>query len=147
MVFRFTSRDITQTQSGTQTPLGPDLLPPRGVRARQGQDRTSRGEESQRAADDEGVEMLLVRLTAQSDAGCIVDPGSLHLASRRTQNKKNCSDLPRYPRLCQTPQHHSSLHLQCGRGQSQHQPGPAPGDSPGGGGHPRHLHLAGLWHC
>ena len=139
---------FTEPESAAQTSMEPDLFPSRGVGARQGQDWTSRGEESHRAGDDESVEtLLLLILTAQSDTGNIVDPDNLYLASRRPKNKENCSHVPRYPRLCQAPEHHRALHLQCCRGQPEQQPGPAPGHSPGCGGHPRHLHLARVRHC
>ena len=78
----FSSRDLTtETESGSKTPMEPDLFPPRGVRTGQGQDWTSRGEESQRAGDDESVEMLLV-LTVETDTCYIVEPDCLYLACR-----------------------------------------------------------------
>ena len=51
---------FTEPESAAQTPVEPDLFPSRGVGARQGQDWTSRGEESHRAGDDESVETLLL---------------------------------------------------------------------------------------
>ena len=52
------SRDITETETGAKTPVDPDLFPPRGLRTGQGQDWTSRGEESQRTGHDESAKML-----------------------------------------------------------------------------------------
>ena len=56
----FTSRHITEAETGAETTMEPELFPPRGVGTGQGQDWTSRGEDSRRTGDDESVEMLLV---------------------------------------------------------------------------------------